>query len=401
MRLSDDGKTLVVLSSYYARKNDGIIEESLLTGWDSSTHKLLFRRRLPLSHRLILSGDTRVMAGQDSPRLSRLPFARLGPMRLENVATGESLLTFPTLKGQTWPLEFSPDGRFLASNNSNWEHANKDDPNRQTLRLWETATAAEVLSLPAADFNRTAFSRDGRLLAFAAPAREIVVWDLARGIERHRFKGFDAEVIDLRFSPDGRRLISGLGDSTLLVWKVETSGIGPVSKLGPKGLAKAWDELAGSDAPCAFRARGALAASPEEALPWLKEHLHPARAIDAKRLHQLLADLDNDQFRIREKAQADLQELGELAEPALRQALAQKPVPEVRQRLETVLGRLRGPVMQPEKLRLLRAVAILEEIGTPAAHQLLEDLSQGTPEAWLTREAKASLRRLERRSAPL
>jgi hypothetical protein len=48
-------------------------------------------------------------------------------------------------------------------------------------------------------------------------------------------------------------------------------------------------------------------------------------------------------------------------------------------------------------LRGLRAVAVLEHIGTPEAKQLLVNLSEGAPEARLTREAKAALGRLVRR----
>lgn len=118
-----------------------------------------------------------------------------GPMRLEDVATGQRLMTFPTLKGQTWPMLFSPDDRLLASSNFvRPPSANEGEtrPAKMTLRLWETATAAEVLSLPAADFNRAAFSADSRLLALSAPAQQIVVWDLAIGRELRRYKGFDA-----------------------------------------------------------------------------------------------------------------------------------------------------------------------------------------------------------------
>ena len=42
----------------------------------------------------------------------------------------------------------------------------------------------------------------------------------------------------------------------------------------------------------------------------------------------------------------------------------------------------------------LRGVEALEHIGSPEARRLLEDLAMGTPEARLTREAKASLERL-------
>jgi hypothetical protein len=163
-------------------------------------------------------------------------------------------------------------------------------------------------------------------------------------------------------------------------------------------VTKAWADLAAADAPRAFRARGALASSPEEAVALLKGRLRRAQAADAGRLGRLLADLGSEEFPVREKAQAGLEELGDLAEPALRQALADKPALEVRRRMERLLERLRGPVRRPEVLRPLRAVAVLEDVATPAARELLKDLASGAPGARLTREAKASLSRLGRRT---
>jgi RNA polymerase sigma factor (sigma-70 family) len=402
MYQSDDGKTLVALSYYYARKNKGMGNATLITGWDTSTRKQLFRRRRPgMDSWVALSGDARVMAvPYPEGREVREMGPGKGPMRLEDLRTGEVLLTFPALEGQTWPLAFSPDGRLLASNNSDWKRkGKKGDPAGATgsaLHLWETATAAEVLALPLESQYRTAFSPDGRLLALIAPSQEILIWDLAHNSELRRFTGFGAEVTYLAFSPDGRRLLSGLSDSTLLVWDVGPCEARP-GKPGTDSVAKAWADLAGSDAPRAFRARWTLAVAPEETLPLLKERLRPAKPADAERLRRLLADLASEQFTVREKAQANLEELGELAEPALRQTLADKPTLEVRRRVQAVLQRLRGPVTRPEMLRSLRAVAVLEAIATPAARKLLEELASGAPEARLTREAKASLSRLDRR----
>ncbi|MBI1914624.1 MAG: sigma-70 family RNA polymerase sigma factor [Planctomycetes bacterium] len=406
MHLFDDGKTLVAFSYYHPKHNQSgqRYEDTLITGWDTATRKQLFRRRYPgTEYRNAVSADGRVLAlphwGRE-PQLQMM-VAGLGPMRLEDLATGERLLTFPALERQTCPLTFSPDGRLLASSNWNFkpipERTHPLDQAQYTLRLWETATAAELLVLPAVLNNRAAFSADGRLLAMAAPSQEILLWDLASGREHRRFKGFDAEVTWLAFSPDGRRLVSGLSDSTLLVWDVGPRGTTPGTKLGGEGLAKAWADLAGADAPRAFRARWMLASSPEETVGLLKGHLRRAEAADPQQFRRLLADLESGRFAVRAKAQAELEELGDLAVPALRQALANKPSLEMRQRVQAVLDRLREPLARPEVLRPLRAVAVLEDIGTPSARKLLEGLASGAPEARLTREAKASLGRLGRR----
>jgi RNA polymerase sigma factor (sigma-70 family) len=405
MQLSADGKTLLTFSYYYPRKSDAGPDpkDTLIAGWDTSTHKQLFRRRRPGMDWTVLSADSRILAaahrggspleGKDAPGK--------GPMRLENVATGENLLTFPVLHGQTRPEAFSPDGRLLAANNfDSLPRGGRPGEYANTLRLWEVATAAEVLVLPTTANPRVTFAPDGHLLAATTPPGEILLWDLMRGNERCRFKGFDAEVTSLLFSPDGRRLVSGLSDSTLLIWDVGTHETALAGKLGTERLAKAWADLAGADAPRAFRARGLLAAAPEETVLFLKEHLHPAQSADAEHLRHLLTDLASDEFTGREKARKALEELGDLAEPALRQMLANKPTLEVRRRVQALLQRLRGPETRPEMLRSLRVVAALEDIGTPPARRLLGELAKGASEARLTRESKASLDRLTRRSAP-
>jgi WD40 repeat protein len=388
MHLSADGKTLVAFS-VGARRYD----ETLVTGWDPVPRKQLFRRRLPgMESVTAVSADARLLAASS-------PFdkgAGLAPMRLEELATGDPLLTFPSPEGQTWPLAFSPDSRLLAAYNSNYQRLKKDDPTStaSSLVLWEVATAREVLSLPLAGQPRAAFSPDGRLVAIPAPLRSILVWDLAQGDERRRFKEFDGQVTWLDFSPDGRRLFSAHADSALLIWDVPGPSSSRKDKLAPESVVRAWADLAGDEAPRAFRARWTLANAPDAALPLLASHLQPARPADAKRLRQLLADLDSPQFAVRTAAQKGLESLGVLAAPALRRTLAKNSSLELRRRVDALLNKLRGPVTDSEQRRAVRAVAVLEDTATPEARKHLAMLAQGAPEARLSQEARAALKRL-------
>jgi hypothetical protein len=277
--------------------------------------------------------------------------------------------------------------------------AGRPDENAQTLRLWEVTTAAELLALPTVTNSRVAFSPDGRMMAMSAPSQEILLWDLRRGKELRRIKGFDADVASLAFSPDSRLLVSGLSDSTLLAWGVaDIQTAGKPNILDAGGAAQAWADL-GADARKAFAARAALVDSPEKAVPLLKKHLVPVQSADAQRLRQLLADLDSNRFAMREEARKRLEEMGELATETLQRALADKPSPEAHGRMEALIEKLRGPVTLPEALRPLRGVAVAEDIATPEARQILEKLAKGAPEARLTQAAKASLERLARRQA--
>ena len=388
MRLSDNGETLVAIST----KNN---REQLITGWDIATRKQLFARMRHASNFWsVFSPDAKVLAvPQDGP--GEFPEATPGarPILLEDAATGAPLFTLPQVAGQQWPLAFSPDGRLLVINNSS--------KGPDALRLWDVTAAGEVMAIPTSANTRLAFTRDSRLLAMAAPdsatAQSIAIWDLRRGRQIRRIKGLGGDLSALAFSPDGRRLVAGLADTTILVWDIAPPTAMAVS-LDADGAAKAWVDLAG-DARKAFAARNALVSSPKVALAMLKQRLRPATSPDAARLSRLIAELGSDQFAVRQKAQKALDDMGELAKGAYERTLAEKPSLEVRQRIEGLLKKLRGPITRREKLQALQAVAVLEDIATPEARQFLETLAGGAPGARETEEAGASLRRLTARMA--
>ncbi|HEV3446403.1 MAG TPA: hypothetical protein VG099_17300 [Gemmataceae bacterium] len=62
-------------------------------------------------------------------------------------------------------------------------------------------------------------------------------------------------------------------------------------------------------------------------------------------------------------------------------------------RLEQLLQKLEVP-RPGETIQALRAIEVLEHAGTTEARQFLQSLAKGAPAALLTREAKASLKRL-------
>jgi hypothetical protein len=88
--------------------------------------------------------------------------------------------------------------------------------------------------------------------------------------------------------------------------------------------------------------------------------------------------------------------MGDLAAGGLKRAKAELPTLETSRRIEVLLGKLDGTIKQPEMLQSLRAVAVLEDIATTEARQILESLAQGEPNARLTQEAKAGLERVAR-----
>ena len=86
-----------------------------------------------------------------------------------------------------------------------------------------------------------------------------------------------------------------------------------------------------------------------------------------------------------------VKEFGELALPALRTASKSHASLEGRRRALKVLGKLEDFTPSGIRLRLLRAVEVIELIGDLEARNLLEVYSRGIAGVPLTEYAKASL----------
>jgi hypothetical protein len=264
--------------------------------------------------------------------------------------------------------------------------------------VWEVATGQEIANVPTGRVDQLALAPDGRTL-ITTDAIGIRLWDLETATERHRIAFPEDLVFASRFefmqtlaiAPDGRHATTGLGDGTLLVWKLppfspEPQPIRDVSPL--------WNDLGNADAAKAYAAIWKLRRSPESAVAFLSQHLTPSAHLGIDRL---LKDLDSNSFSIRRSATRELAKLGNAVVPALYEALAAKPSPEVRRRVEQLLVDCsRNRSLPPEQLRRLRAIQVLERIGSAEARHVLERLAQADTYSLETQDAKASLRRLSK-----
>jgi hypothetical protein len=271
------------------------------------------------------------------------------------------------------------------------------------VHFWDVATGEErrAFGEPGGPDRRVlsiALAPDSRTLAAGYDQAVIRLWETASGQERARYQGHRGAVTSLAFSADGALLASGGTDRTAMIWDVTGRLTG--SRPRPAGLTSEklsalWSDLADADAARAYRAEQVLFGAGEVAVSFLRERLRPAAAVDAKRVDRLIADLDSEEFAAREKAARELEELGDAAEPALRRLLGNKPSAEASRRAEALLERL-DLARSPERLRVVRALEVLEHAATPEAKKLLGELAKGAPDAWLTREAKATLERLNK-----
>jgi RNA polymerase sigma factor (sigma-70 family) len=285
---------------------------------------------------------------------------------------------------------FSPDGRFLVD----WAE-NPLGPSRMDhVYVWEVATGQAVATLAAGPRPGTtcaAFAPDGRTFATASADGVVRLWEVATWTVRAEYRGHRDRVTALAFGPDGRLFTGGL-DAVVLGWDARPPR-GPA-----KGtLAAAWEALAEVDAKAGFQAQGRFLAEPGQAVAWLAARVTPARPPDPAHVKALIADLNHANFATRERATADLKELGPVAAAALRGVVAKAPSLEARRRAEHLLQEIESAVAPPRERRALRAVEVLEWVATKEARALLLELAKGDPDFRLTREAAAVCKRLEGR----
>lgn len=231
------------------------------------------------------------------------------------------------------------------------------------------------------------FAPDGRTLLTVDPTGLIRIWELSTGSERLHISGHHGRTA-AHFSADSALIAGWSNDAPILIWDVYALS----HSAEPFDTVKAWQALEDGNAARAFTAMRQLRAAPERAVKLLREKLKRVDKIETETVRKCIRELDDDAFATREAAQKSLAKLGERAADFLRAALQQSPSAEAKARLNRLLEVLDAP-LTPDRLRQLRAVEVLERIGSAEAKAILADLAQGAAGARLTIEAKASASR--------
>jgi hypothetical protein len=160
-----------------------------------------------------------------------------------------------------------------------------------------------------------------------------------------------------------------------------------------KQLEEAWKEMASKESAKGVQGCAIVYGS-KQAVSYLKEQLKlKVPEVEEKRLAQLIADLDSDSFEVREKADAELAELGLAALPALQKAAREAESMEVRMRAQRLLDKSKD---LPMLIQAKRGLEVLVALRTPEAKELLETLAKGSEKEWLTGAAKDALGRLSK-----
>jgi WD40 repeat protein len=136
-----------------------------------------------------------------------------------DLATGRLLLSLPPFAANYSNWEYkapalSPDGRRLFTHNDN------------EARIWDTTTGKETAQLKerwTGGIYQAVFSPDGKRLVTALGDGTARVWDVATGRPLLVLKGHEGVVVwSAAFSPDGRRIATGGIDRTARLYDAES-----------------------------------------------------------------------------------------------------------------------------------------------------------------------------------
>ena len=170
--------------------------------WDAATGRLI----------QTLSGHPSVVWGVDfSPDGRLLASSCVGVVKLWDTETWREIHTLPG----GWYVQFSPDGRLLASSGFD-------------LLIWDTAALSRETSPvartlgPKGSFTRMAFNPDSRSIAVVTRDNLVKILDVESGREILSLLQGRDQAWAVAYSPDGRYLASPGGNQTALVWETQT-----------------------------------------------------------------------------------------------------------------------------------------------------------------------------------
>ena len=133
-------------------------------------------------------------------------------IRFWSVKTGQLLATGKGHNNWVRSIAFSPDGKTLISGSGD-----------RTAKFWQVdnATCIKTCRGHESEIFSVAYSPDGRALASASGDNIVRIWDTATATCIGIYQGHTNSIRSVAFSPDGNFLASGSDDHTIRIWDLQ------------------------------------------------------------------------------------------------------------------------------------------------------------------------------------
>jgi WD40 repeat protein len=163
------------------------------------------------------------------------------------IAVQEPLTVLEGHTAKVWDVEFSPDGKEIASGSVD-----------NTLRLWNVEQARLLRTMQGHPFPilSVKYSPNGATLVTGSTDGLLRSWDVASGRMIRTYAGHNGWITGLDISRDGNWIVSSSEDSTVRLWRFPNSPIEQIIDEGmsgvkstvftPDSLAIAWGEVDGT-----------------------------------------------------------------------------------------------------------------------------------------------------------
>lgn len=135
-----------------------------------------------------------------------------GVLHLWDVDSGQELASYTGHTNRVYSVAFNCDGKILASGSAD-----------RTVKIWSINTGECLYTLEHTDLVRSvAFSPNGKWVASGSFDSIIRLWDVRTGQCLKNFQGHSQHIWSVAFSPTGETLASASSDRTIKLWNVAT-----------------------------------------------------------------------------------------------------------------------------------------------------------------------------------
>jgi len=250
-----------------------------------------------------------------------------------------------------------------------------------------------------------AFSNDSRFLYTSNYDNSIVVWDLVTMQAVHRAAGHGARIYSLAANPN--RLLSlasgasGSTDRSVLYWDFRDRIFPPIENVADSNdfeFDRVWLELASDDAAVSLAATNEFFRAMEndpEIMTQLTQWLGIDQDTGDDQAADLVLDLDDPRYAVREKATVALKSMVERIRPMLESQL-ENSSQEAKWRINRILDhdRLKPVIATASGRRSHRIILALELCGNDAAVDTLQMIGTKSANQSMVGMANAAIERL-------